>query len=395
TALFCEGRAQLGRSSARRPLDFARAIAKLGVARGLSGFVRYGYLERNGQSNLAVPLGTLEVAAHPRARLIDEIAVWLERLQRAAEDSPARLSSAVGQLADAAFNVLTSEADAGRWQELLAAVDQVQRVQASGTAFEIGPCPRLSREWLNVAADNTPEWRLALALGSAARGYDREGRAVDSVRVHALPLDQKKWGRFAIGAEKRLAHDPRAVMKGRDPLGDLVALVARRFVEDSQRGGRTLPLVAARGAGARLDDLCRFMGSELDVERIVSMGRALMAIDWARVRLPTRSPEARNFHPDEAWASMRLCSLPFAVHGRAIATDPAMFRRLAAGDVAGAVELALRRLRAAGFRPPLIGATADPEVARRWAAAFAFPIEPGAAGAMADRFENPSAMENA
>ncbi|MCC6751963.1 MAG: type I-U CRISPR-associated protein Csx17, partial [Deltaproteobacteria bacterium] len=42
TALFCEGRAQLGRSSARRPLDFARAIAKLGVARGLSGFVRYG-----------------------------------------------------------------------------------------------------------------------------------------------------------------------------------------------------------------------------------------------------------------------------------------------------------------------------------------------------------------
>ena len=77
------------------------------------------------------------------------------------------------------------------------------------------------------------------------------------------------------------------------------------------------------------------------------------------------------------------------------ATELAMFRRLASGDATGAVELALRRLRAAGLRPPLAVAIADPTTTRRWAAAIAFPIAPGVAAAMADRFESPSAQETA
>jgi CRISPR-associated protein Csx17 len=392
SALFGEGRAQLGRASARRPLDFARAIARLGVARGLTGFVRYGYLERNGQSNLAVPLGRLEIAAHPRARLIDEISGWLDRLQREADDAPARLSTSVGMLADAVFDVLTRDAEPARWQSVLAAIDDVERVQASGTAFSVGPCPTLSAGWRNAAADDSPEWRLALSLGSAARGY-KDGRPFDAVRAHALPLDPKKGWRYATGADKRLVNDPRVVMTGRDPLGDLVALVDRRFVEASQRGSRTLPLVAAYGAGARLDDLARFLEGEVDVERVVALGRALMALDWKHVQMPYARVEPRGDRPDEAWEALRLCALPFPVHERTIATEPAMFRRLVAGDVPGAVEIALRRLRASGFRPPLDAAIADLASARRWAAAFAFPLDRHVVSTMAKRFENPTMTE--
>jgi CRISPR-associated protein Csx17 len=394
SALFGEGRAQLGHSSARRPLDFARAIARLGVARGLTGFVRYGYLERNGQSNLAVPLGRIEVAAHPRARLIDGIGGWLDRLQREADDAPARFSASVGVLSDAVFDVLTRDVEPTRWQSVLAAIDEVERVQASGTAFKVGPCPTLSRGWLDAASDDSSEWRLALSLGSAARGY-KVGRPVDSVRAHALPIDPKKHWSYAIGADKRLIHDPRVVMTGRDPLSDLVALVERRFVEASQTGSRTLPLVARYGAGARLDDLARFLAGEVDVERTVALGRALMALDWEGVRLPHVRVDSRDDRPDEAWEALRLCALPFAVRERTIATEPAMFRRLASGDAAGAVELALRRLRAAGLRPPLAAAIADPTTARCWAAAFAFPIDPAVAFAMASRFENPTSRETA
>jgi len=393
STLFGEGRAQLGRSSARRPIDFARAIARLGVARGLSGFVRYGYLERNGQSNLAVPLGKVGVVAHPRARLIDEIGVWMDRLQREAEDAPARFSVSVGVLADAVFDVLTREAEPTRWQSVLMAIDQVQRVQASGTAFKVGPCPTLSPGWLDAAKHDSPEWRLALSLGSAARGY-KDRRPFDSVRAHALPLDPKKRWRYATGADKRLMNDPRVVMMGRDPLGDLIALAERRLIEASQRGSRTLPLVAAHGAGARLDDLACFLTNEVDIERVVSLGRALMALDWEHLRCPP----VRTFQyprPDEAWEAMRLCALPFPVRQRTIATDPALLRRLASGDVPGAVELALRRLRASGFRPPLSAAIADSSSARRWAAAFAFPIDRAVAGTMANRFENPTAKETA
>lgn len=394
SALLGEGRAQLARSPARRPLDFARAIAKLGVARGLTGFVRYGYLERNGQSNLAVPLGPIQVAAHPRARLVDEIGSWLDRLRRAGDDAPARFSACVGVLLDAVFDVLTREVEPTRWQFVLAAIQEVERVQASGTAFKVGPCPTLSPGWLGAAADDSPEWRLALSLGSAARSY-QGGRPFDSVRAHALPIDPKKSWSYAFGADKRLIHDPRVVMKGREALSDLIALVERRFVEAAQRGTRSLPLVAAHGAGARLDDLARFLAGEVDVERVVALGRALMALDWAHARLAPVRVDSYGDRPDEAWEALRLCALPFALRQRKIATEPAMFRRLAAGDAAGAADLALRRLRASGLRPPLAGAIADPMTARRWAAALAFPIAPAVAAAMADRFENATATETA
>ncbi|MBI5897158.1 MAG: type I-U CRISPR-associated protein Csx17, partial [Desulfobacterales bacterium] len=48
--LLAEGRIQIGTRSAREPLDLARAVARLGAARGIAAFQRFGYIERNGQS---------------------------------------------------------------------------------------------------------------------------------------------------------------------------------------------------------------------------------------------------------------------------------------------------------------------------------------------------------
>jgi CRISPR-associated protein Csx17 len=388
STLLGEGRAQLGRASARRPLDFARAIARLGVARGISGFIRFGYFERNGQSNLAVPLGRIQVAAHPRARLIDEIGGWLDRLQREADDAPARLSVAVGLLSDSVFDAVTRDAEPARWQSVLTAISEVERVQTTGTAFKVGPCPKLSRGWLEAANSNSPEWRLALSLGGAAGNY-KNGRPFDTVRAHALPLEAKKSWSYAIGSDKRLVSDPRVVLTGRDPLNDLVAIVERRLLEASQDGNRRLPLVACYGAGARLDDLAAFLAGEVDVERILVLARALMALDWQQVRLPKARVDLEADRPDEAWEALRLCVIPFPVRDRVISTEPSMVRRLASGDVAGASTVALRRLRSAGFRPPIITAVADRTTARRWAAALAFPIEQAVAEAMADRFDSP------
>ena len=73
----CSARAriQLDRQTAARPVDVARAISRLGVARGIEAFTRYGYLERNGQSTLAVPLGRIHVCQNPHAYLIDDLAL--------------------------------------------------------------------------------------------------------------------------------------------------------------------------------------------------------------------------------------------------------------------------------------------------------------------------------
>lgn len=72
-ALLSEGRCQLGRRPTESGLDVARAVSRLGVARGVDAFERYGYIERNGKSNYAVPLGRWAVRIEPAANLIDDL----------------------------------------------------------------------------------------------------------------------------------------------------------------------------------------------------------------------------------------------------------------------------------------------------------------------------------
>ena len=70
-----EGRMQIGKGSAREPLGLARAVAGLGSARGIVAFQRYAYIERNGQSNLAVPIGRFRVPDRilPSLSCIDDL----------------------------------------------------------------------------------------------------------------------------------------------------------------------------------------------------------------------------------------------------------------------------------------------------------------------------------
>ena len=105
--LLAEGRIQVGAKAAQEPLDLARAVKRLGTARGIKSFQRYGYIERNGQSNLAVPLGRFSVAERQPEYLacIDDLDLWLRRLRREARDrnAPAHLAVTEKRLVDALF----------------------------------------------------------------------------------------------------------------------------------------------------------------------------------------------------------------------------------------------------------------------------------------------------
>lgn len=375
-AVFAEGRLQLGRLTANRPVDAARALSRLGTARGIDSFERYGYLERNGQSTLAVPLGRIHVRHHPRAHLIDDLAPWLEKLRRLAngKNATARLQHAEKVLAGSVFSALTHDYSPERWQAILLAAAAIETLQQSGSAFEAGPIPPLSPEWVPVLG-NTPVVRLAAALGSAAAAYSPRGRAIDPVRHHWLPLEPGAR-RFRI-SDRRLAADTRVVMHARDAALDCAQLVQRRSVEAQQSGQRNLPLVAAHGAAAKLTDLRALLTGSLPLDLIVSLAQALMSVRWdqwnSKHHLP--SPPSRDL-PDEAWLALRLASLPWSLRGGCpIPAEASLCRRLLGGDSAGAIQLALQRLTSSGLRPPLrAGAIAAPQ-ARLWAAALAFPID--------------------
>lgn len=386
-ALLGEARVQLDRQPANRPIDMARAISRLGVARGIESFVRYGYLERNGQSNLAVPLGRVEVRHHPRAYLIDDLAQWMDRVQRRSRDNnaPARLVQAERRLADAVFAALTHDDTPDRWQAVLLAAADIEALQAHGAGIEAGPLPPLRPEWVSAAAEDLAEFRLALALGSAAAGYSREGRPVDPVRHHLLPLEP--GARRFKTADKRLVNDSRVVASGRDPLRDLAAIVERRLIEAAQKGQRRCRLTPAARCGARLDDLAQFLSGALDLDRLFGLARAFMALDWgrwdARVHHKAKKQQ-RSETPEEGWLAIRLCCLPWPFDNHDIPADERLVRLLIAGDAARAIEIARQRLRSAGIRPPIYAGTTDSLTAQRWAAALAFPIEWRTAKAMTE-----------
>ena len=387
--LLAEGRAQVGAKTARESLDLARAASRLGTVRGIKTFQRYGYIERNGQSNLAVPLGRFEVADRPSEHLacIDDLDSWLRRLRREARNgsAPAGLAVVEKRLVDALFAVTERPRSPECWQGVLSQLTEAEETMAHGTGFAAQPVPRLRPEWVAASYDGTAVFRLALAFALQARGFRREtGTPIDPIRRHWLPLARKQPWRFATtgqGAGTKLDVQPDVVMYGRRGLDDAIALVERRLVEASQREGRHLPLKAAPRAATGIADLAALLAGGVDLDRTLTLARALMALDrkaWAEQYIPIESLHASGW-PDDAWLAIRLCTLPWPLRTHSgfelnVGADPALIRRLAAGDAASAFALASRRLGAAGVRCTVRAGTAAPETARLWAAALAFPI---------------------
>lgn len=378
--LLAEGRAQIGVRPVNEPIDMARAVANLGTARGITAFQRYGYIERNGQSNLAVPLGRFYVPDHvsPRLACLDDLDAWLTRLRRAARDknAPARLKIVERRLSDTLFVVTQHPDEPARWQTTVLALAEVETVLLNSGKVRCGPIPPLRPEWVCAADDGTTEWRLAVALALQARAFRRADKApIDSVRRHWVPAKNQETA---------------AVMNGRRGIDDAVALVERRLIESTQRGLRFLPLMAAKRAHASLDDLAALLSGDVDMDRTLALARVLMAVKgraWAQRPQVISRPGTKRW-PDEGWMAIRLAMLPWRLpDGRAIGIDPAILRRLESGDAATTIELALRRLRAAGICATVRFGTVSPEMARLWAAALAFPIQRKTAEYMLRRLE--------
>lgn len=376
--LFREGRCSTGHRLARNPLDAARAICGHGASRGITTFLRYGYLQRNNlATHFAVPLDRIQVRENSTARLVDDLSRWFERLHRAARRSnaPARLVLAERNLADALFAALTHDYSPDRWQAILLAAAHIEAIQATGTAIEIGPIPALRPDWVDAVADGSAEVRLARALGSAAATYYK-GRPIDPIRHHWLPLEEKNPRRFKV-ADKRLVNDARVVTSGRGPIRDLSALVERRLIESETKGERRSQLVAAPGCGARLDDVAQFLSGLVDLDKLIGLARSFMALkwdQWSPEKLPQSNPS--NEMPEECWLAVRLGCLPWPLtNDKDVPADPRIVRLLASGDAARSIEIARSRLRSVGIRPPLQVGVTDPASARLWAAALAFPID--------------------
>jgi CRISPR-associated protein Csx17 len=386
--LFSEGRAANRRRHAADGWSMARAATTFGVRRGISAFQRYGYLQRDNQSlHFAVPLGRFEVpeSVLPAQACLDDLDAWLPGLHRAArhKDAPARLRAAHRRLVTFLFDVAQRTDEPSRWQGVLMSLAEIEAVMKTGSGFKAQPVPPLRPEWVQAADDGSAELRLALALALQARAFRRaNGRPVDPIRCHWLPLNpDRRVPRFATSGDTmrpRLDTRPEVVMRGRCGVDDAIALIERRMMESARDGIRHFPLQPAARASASMVDLSAWLEGRVDADRTLALARALMALDrglWAEQIVAVTPPPHDPALPDDAWVCIRLAHLPWKLpDGRELPCDPAILRRLASGDAATAVELALRRLRAAGVRTGVRAASVPASTARLWAAALAFPV---------------------
>src|SRR5206468_2317424 len=141
-------------------------------------------------------------------------------------------------------------------------------------------------------------------------------------------------------------------------------------------GQRRSRLVAVQGCGARLADLARFLSGAVDLDKLLGLARAFMAIKWDQWTRDHRLRTASTTDvPEETWLAVRLACLPWPLtRDKDISADPRIARLLSGAEGSRAIEIARTRLRCAGIRPPMQAGVTDAASARLWAAALAFPI---------------------
>lgn len=374
-AFLKEGRAVLNGKTARDGLDFARAAASLGTSRGVSAFARYGFVMRSGKAYLAAPLGTLSVGSRPskEAELISDLDTgdWLGRVRRLAREkgAPARAQTAVKQLEHALFAMSEAHVSPRSVQGALCALgDLVRWLKDSRDALElkkIPPPPRLSSEWVRMADDKTPEYRVAAALASLGWSRGERLRTDTSedndaqkkkkriaLAAHFAPLDDetipKRWRKWDAQNQARV------VWGAGDLESNLIAVLQRRLIDATIDA----PLEAA--APAHLADIAAFIEGDFDDVRCA---RLLAGLVWAQPTGLCFAEQVRRPVVPFAYAAMKpifapAASLKALEKKRLVPPDcelsipPGLIARLRSGDVKEAVRLALARAHASGIACP-------------------------------------------
>ncbi len=410
--LFAEGRCQQGRGFAGKPLEFARSIARLGVCRGVAAFERYGYIERNGQANLATPLGRFTVLSNravPFQHLLDEVAPWVERLRQIASDNHAPASfKAAARHCDEALLACCRPGDTPRaFATLLCGLGEAEALALRSPKFaakkRLRPIPRLSLQWLDAAhIERTCEGRLALSLANlhgckSSKYADPD----DPIRGHWYALvHQGKYCTFKVQSEE-IHRGPHQVCVGRNLAADMTSVLKRRLV-CRDAGGTSLGLKPLGGYAAPLADIAAFVAGTTDDATILGLCRPLFALDFNELcgREQVKQSSSANVQPtakvqvDPAFALLRLAHPlaptvdPTSPLDR-ITLDPSCLHRLLAGDLSGAARVAKNRLQIAGRLrvQTIMGSRAQ---AHRLAASLLFPIRFGDRFALQKRVFKPT-----
>jgi CRISPR-associated protein Csx17 len=390
--LFNEGRAKLGGRTARDGVDFVRAIASRGVARGITAFERYSFQERNGLAYFAIPLGRVEAKPNASVDRLVAIDPWRDQFRRMAQDenAPKAIKSAARRLETVLY-----EFSVGKVQlvEVLIALGEAEKALSRSMKFTIekGIRPLVIRDWrwISEANDQSVEFRMALAL--AANGL-RE-------RLVAVRKDEKKR---LIWSDKSAA---KTIWTPGQLEDNLITWLRRDEIETLQRtreSSRDAPSDEAAVSSdrpskvqppvVRLADIRDWIHDQVNSKKLEAIARGLCLINLEGYGESVWNEDHRQM----IWPPASYALLKVVHHRKVIANEmtsvfgaivmpediemPRVAELLGAlrqGDGQRATRLAVQGLRASRFKPatPIAGIPGiDRDSLPRIASALAFPI---------------------
>ncbi len=379
-ALMSEGRAQVGTRQARNGVDFARAVASLGVDRGLKSFQRYGFLERNGRNFFSVPLERIVVSRQIQVELLNEVDSWLDSFHDKArsEKAPASVGRALHFLESSILALCkessNDQVQTWRVQDVLIALGGCEKaiVRSSRWAKEafVKPVNPLSKNWLIMADDQSPEFFLAASLASTFGRYkDQEGRDFTMwLRSQMEPINHWNANLF----DDILGRD--VVWSERDPISVMNDIISRRIMMAVRSGANGYPDDAK--IKADLEDIAAFIEDRVNLSRMMDLLWGLILVDWPSVsrNFIKRQFESDNIFPSASYGLLKLCLAGGPVCDVEIPLVPQIHRRASIGDGFGSLQLAERRLRGSNLPVAKISSNISSNLMKRIAAALLFSI---------------------
>jgi len=375
-ALLSEGRVTLGRQAARDGLDFSRAVARLGVDRGIDAFQRYAFLMRSGKAYFATPLNRVTVTRNPAADLIDELDErhWLSRFRRYAEKEGSHQVQILRRNLEAAiFSLTTGYKDtADSTRRLLICLGEIALYFArSPKAREAcPPIPRLSRQWVTQAE---PGGGLEFSLAAALAGLQgkHSGNWIYPMRLHLLPEKPGRYQQWDEQAGHRITWAEGTLE------ANLAATLQRRLLDIQHLKLDDKPLVASRTASTA--HVAAWLAGQANASDIAALllGLMLARIPSGRVSdslPPLPLPGAYRLLKPFFVTDTQLHRAGLLPAERKLPLPGDMVRRLAAGQIRQVLPPAMRLLRVAGLYPGKTEPAAGIQDGRLLLAALMVPI---------------------
>jgi CRISPR-associated protein Csx17 len=376
-AFLGESRADVGKHIPRNGVEFAEAVASLGVDRGIEEFVRHSILPRRGQSFVVTAIGRFPVEERRESDLLRQLGSVLRRLDPlVSEPSPRYVSARRG--VDAAIYEAALKGGKPSMKSLVAAIGRLERVlqlmtRKKGPKAPPPPPFGLGGEWVDACDDGSIEIRLASALASITK-TDTVGPMRASL-VPINPANPRKWAE--AGSQDAWV--------GADLSDRMSSVLARRVMDAERLQSEESPLRGFLPVNA--EDVAAFISGEVDETLMEAFLFGFGWIDWRRavqerslegVRARWSSPVARR-PVDTRWALIKALFMAYPLDHQGdkvrVPAQPSVLPLLRGGRVAEACRTARRRLYSLGFGVPAIEYPDGP-AGRRIAAALLFPVAP-------------------